>query len=289
MNVGFIGLGAMGLVFAEKLIQAGHSVTAWNRSPGPLAALAARGAVAAQTPEEAMQGDVLFSMLATDAALAAVGLDGPLLDKARKGLIHINMATISIALAAALAHAHEARGLSYVAAPVFARPDAVAAGNAVIVTAGAPEAVARVMPLFEKLGRRTDIVGTRPEQASLFKIAGNFLIASALDSMSEAFTLLAKGGADAQQFYALMTETLFAAPIYKNYGRLVLERNFTPAFQLRLGLKDVKLAQEAAGDLDMTMPIADVLRHHLEDAVADGLGDQDWTAVSQIIARQAGA
>lgn len=289
MKIGFIGLGAMGSGIAENLIKTGHQVTVWNRSPQPLAALAAKGAVAAAAPEETLQGDMLFSMLASDAAIRDLGLDGALLDRAAPNLLHVNMATISIALAAELATVHAERGLGYVAAPVFGRPDAAASAQLVIVAAGDKAALAKAAPLFEQIGRRTEIVGERPQQANLFKIAGNFLIASALDTMSEAFALLEKGGGDAAQFYTLMTDTLFAAPIYKNYGKLVIAKAFEPpGFALKLGFKDVKLAQEAAHDLDMALPIGDVLHVHLDEAVKAGLGDKDWTAVSALIAKKAG-
>jgi 3-hydroxyisobutyrate dehydrogenase-like beta-hydroxyacid dehydrogenase len=289
MDIGFIGLGAMGFGAAENLIKAGHRVTVWNRSPAPMQALAAKGAVAAKAPQDTMQGEVLFSMLASDAAIQAVGLDGPLLDGAARNLIHVNMATISIAMAGKLAAAHHARRLDYVAAPVFGRPDAAAAAQLLIVAAGDKAALDKVAPLFAKIGRRTEIVGTRPEQANLFKIAGNFLIASALDTMSQAFALLGKGDVDPAQFHGLMTDTLFAAPIYKNYGRLVLSKAFDPpGFALRLGLKDVKLAQEAAADLHMALPAGNLLAGHLEEAVKAGLGDKDWTAVSEVIAAKAG-
>jgi 3-hydroxyisobutyrate dehydrogenase-like beta-hydroxyacid dehydrogenase len=289
MDIGFIGLGAMGAGIAENLLKAGHRVTVWNRSPGPLAALVAKGAVAAQDASETLKGDVLFSMLASDAAIRDVGLDGSLLDDAAPNLVHVNMATISTALASELTSAHAERGLGYVSAPVFGRPDAAATAQLVIVAAGEKTALAKVEPLFAAIARRTDIVGAEPQQANLFKIAGNFLIASALETMSEAFALLQKGGVDPAAFHGLMTDTLFAAPIYRNYGRLVLGKVFEPAgFALKLGLKDVNLARQAAEELGMTLPVGDVMRDHLDQAVQAGLGDKDWTAVSALIAQKAG-
>src|SRR6185312_9071075 len=109
-----------------------------------------------------------------------------------------------------------------------------------------------------------------------------------LESMSEAFALLSKGGVDPAAFHALITDTLFAGPIYKLYGKLALDKTFEPAgFQLRLALKDVKLAEEAARDLDMRLPVCELAREHLAEAVQAGLGEKDWTAVSALIARKA--
>lgn len=290
MKIGFIGLGKMGAGIAGNLLRAGHTVTVWNRSPEPAAALAATGALAARSVEECLQGELLFSMLANDAALRELGLDGAVLDRAAKNLTHVNMATVSTALTRELATAHKARGLGYVAAPVFGRPDAAAAGELLIVAAGETATLARLEPLLGKLGKRVVIVGEKPQQAALFKIAGNFLIGAALESLSEAFALLDKGGVDPAQFQEVMSSTLFAAPIYRNYGNLVVQKKFEPAgFALKLGFKDMKLADDAARELNLKLALGDILHAHLDEAVKAGLGDKDWTAVSQIIAKKAQA
>ena len=101
MNIGFFGLGRMGGHIAANLLEAGHTVTVWNRSPAPMQALVAKGALAAATPQDAMQGDAIFSMLSNDAVMREVGFAGPLLDRAAKGLIHVYLATISAAISPA--------------------------------------------------------------------------------------------------------------------------------------------------------------------------------------------
>ena len=289
MKIGFIGLGQMGAALAGQLIRAGHVVTVWNRSHKAVEALAAQGAVAAKSPAEVMQSNVLFSMLASDQAMRDVGLDAELLDKAAAGLIHVNMATISPGFAEALAAAHESRGLDYVAAPVFARPDAAAKGQAVIIVAGAKEAIATVEPLLAQMGRRIVKVGDKPEMANLFKVAGNFMIMSAVETMGEAFALLRKGGVDATQFWETMTEGLFAAPIYKNYGKQILDQAYEPAgFYLRLGLKDAGLVKEAAENLNVPMPVLEIVRRHYEEAMRKGWSEKDWASIAALIAEKAG-
>ncbi len=118
----------------------------WNRSKEPVAELEKKGARAAKTPVDALQGDALFTMLASDAAMRAVGLDGTALDGAKKDLIHSNLATISVEFARELAAAHEARGLHYVASPVFGRPDAAANGYLIVVAAGASAHIETLRP-----------------------------------------------------------------------------------------------------------------------------------------------
>ena len=289
MKIGFIGLGQMGSALAGRLMRAGHQVTVWNRSPKAAEALAAEGATIARTPAETLKGDVLFSMLASDQAMRDVGLDATLLDKAAKGLVHVNMATISPGFAEALAAAHDSRGLDYVAAPVFARPDAAAKGQAVIIVAGAEDALAKVEPLLTEMGRRIVKVGEKPQMANLFKIAGNFMIMSTVETLGEAFALLKKGGVDAAQFLDTMTEGLFAAPVYKNYGKQILDEAYEPAgFYLRLGLKDAGLVKDASEDLNVPMPILDVVRRHYDEAMQKGWSEKDWASIATLIAEKAG-
>lgn len=289
MKIGFIGLGQMGTAFAGLLLKAGHSVTVWNRSPEAVKVLSAEGAVAAKTPAEAMQGEILFSMLASDQAMQDIGLDAGLLEKAAKNLIHVNLATISPAFARALAAAHESRGLGYVAAPVFARPEAAAKGLAVVIVAGANKDVAKVEPLLAQIGRRTVRVGDAPEMANLFKVAGNFMIMSAVESLGETFALLRKGGVDAAQFLDTMTEGIFAAPVYKNYGKQILDEAYEPAgFYLRLGLKDANLVKGASDELAVPMPLLDLVRGHYEEAMKKGWSEKDWAALGALAAEKAG-
>jgi 3-hydroxyisobutyrate dehydrogenase-like beta-hydroxyacid dehydrogenase len=153
MDIGFIGLGTMGSRVAANLVRAGNKVRVWNRSRAPVDALARIGAVPASSARVAFSGDAVFSMLADDAAVRAVIV--PLLDGAPRGLVHVNMATISLSLARELGELHRTRGLTYVAAPVFGRPELAAAGKLTIVAAGDPAAIARVQPLFDVIGVRT--------------------------------------------------------------------------------------------------------------------------------------
>jgi len=289
MKVGFIGLGAMGRAIAGNIMKAGHQVTVWNRSPDAAEALVKQGAIMAKSPEDALQGDCLISMLANDAALRDVGLDGPLLDRATKSLVHANMATVSVALARELGAAHAARGLGYVASPVFGRPDAAAAAKLIVVAAGAANDIERVRPVLEAIGQRFAIVGDVPEKANLFKIAGNFMLAAAIETMGEAIALVRKGGVDPAIFIDVLTNSLFAAPAYKGYGALIVGQRYEPpGFKLRLGLKDAGLTLAAAADLQVPLPLANLVHEHFLEALASGLGDKDWAALASLTAGKAG-
>jgi 3-hydroxyisobutyrate dehydrogenase-like beta-hydroxyacid dehydrogenase len=289
MKIGFIGLGRMGQGVVENLLKAGHAVTVWNRSPGPVAALAAKGAVAAKTPAEALGGEALLSMLSNDAAIREIGLAGSLLEKAPKDLVHVNMATISVGFAKELAAVHRARGLAYLSAPVFGRPEAAAAAQLVPVVAGPADAIERMKPIFAQIGSRTVTLGEEAWQANLFKVAGNFMIASELESIGEAFALLRKGGVDPALFHDVLSGRLFTGAVFKQYGNMVLNKQYEPAgFALTLGLKDVNLVRAAAEGLKVEMPTADLLKKNYEEAVSWGWQDKDWSAIGEVAAKKAG-
>jgi 3-hydroxyisobutyrate dehydrogenase-like beta-hydroxyacid dehydrogenase len=288
MRIGFIGLGRMGHHVAANLMKAGHSVTVWNRSQEPVAALVAKGATAAKSPEDALQGDAVFSMLSNDAVMREIGLAGPLLQKAAKGLIHVNLATISVEFAKELAAAHSKAGLAYISSPVFGRPEMAEAAQLVLVAGGETGALATMQPVFDKIGARTVPVDA-PEKANLFKICGNFMIASELEAIGEAFALLRKGGVDPALFHDVLGGRLFTGAVFKAYGAMILNRAYEPAgFALTLGLKDVNLARSAAEGLKVEMPTAELLKKHYDQAIAWGWQDKDWAAIGEVSARKAG-
>jgi 3-hydroxyisobutyrate dehydrogenase-like beta-hydroxyacid dehydrogenase len=291
MKIGFIGLGNMGSAMAANLLKAGHEVTAYNRSPDKVDALAAQGARPARTVADACGGDVVISMLANDEALEAVtfGDDG-ILASLSPDAVHVSSSTISVALADRLTSAHADAGQGFVAAPVFGRPEAAAAAKLFVVAAGAPGTVDGLSAVFDAIGQRTFVIAEDPKAASLVKLSGNFLIASVIESVGEAMALVGKAGVDKQQYLELLTSTLFDAPVYKTYGGLVARQEFEPAgFAATLGLKDVRLVLAAGEDLQVPLPVASLLRDRFLTLLAIGGGNLDWSAIGALSAWEAGA
>ncbi|MCL5006200.1 MAG: NAD(P)-dependent oxidoreductase [Acidobacteria bacterium] len=289
MKVGFIGLGRMGLPMARNLVKARHAVTVYNRTRERAEMLQAEGAVVASQPSEACSGDVLITMLANDQAVNDVIFGSELIGRLPHGSVHVSMSTISVALAERLAADHRSAGKDFVSAPVFGRPEAAEAAQLAIVVAGPPEAVARCKPLFDAMGQRTFIVGEDAPKANTVKLAGNFLIASAIESLGEAYALLRKSGVEPERFLEVMTSTLFAAPAYRTYGNLIARGQFEPAgFKVPLGLKDISLVLAAAEAVSAPMPIASLVRDHLLTAMARGRKEQDWSSLAQVPAENAG-
>jgi 3-hydroxyisobutyrate dehydrogenase-like beta-hydroxyacid dehydrogenase len=288
MKLAFIGAGNMGSPMARNLLRAGHQVTVYNRTRAHAEPLRQEGAALAESPADAARNaEAIVTMLAEDQAVEQA-VEG-FLETLASGAIHIGMSTISVACSRRLAERHAVCEQAYVAAPVFGRPVAAAAAKLWIVAAGAPESVERCQPVFDALGRGTSVVGDDPWLANAVKIAGNFLLAAALESLGEAFALVRKSGVDAGQFLEIVNSALFNSPLYAGYGSAIAKEQFEPAgFKMRLGFKDLRLVQEAAEAAAVPMPLAGVLRDRYLAAIARGESDLDWAAIARIAAVQAG-
>jgi 3-hydroxyisobutyrate dehydrogenase-like beta-hydroxyacid dehydrogenase len=290
MKIGFIGLGNMGAPMADHLLKAGHEVIVYNRTAEKAKALVRQGARQASSVSDACDADVVLTMLADDHALESVSYgEKKMLESLPKGHIHVSCSTISVALADKLTSDHEGAGQHFVSAPVFGRPEAAAAAKLYVVAAGIPASVEKCQPIFDAIGQRTFRFGDKPSNANLVKLSGNFLIMSVIESLSEALALVGKGGLDQREYLEFLTSTLFNAPVYKTYGTLAVEKKFQPAgFLAPLGLKDVRLALQAAESLRVSLPLADLVRNRFLTLLANGGESLDWSAISQIPARDAG-
>jgi 3-hydroxyisobutyrate dehydrogenase-like beta-hydroxyacid dehydrogenase len=290
MKIGFIGLGNMGSPMASHLLKAGHQVIVYNRTAEKAETLVRQGAQRAATVGHACKAEVVLTMLADDPALESVSYgDNNLLESLSQGSIHLSCSTISVALSDKLTSEHDRRGQHFVSAPVFGRPEAAAAAKLYVVVAGDPTCVEKCQPIFDAIGQRTFRFGGKPSSANLVKLSGNFLIMSVIESLSEALALVGKGGLNQREYLDFLTSTLFNAPVYKTYGALAVEKKFQPAgFLAPLGLKDIRLALQAAESLRVSLPIADLVRNRLLTLLANGGESLDWSAISQIPARDAG-
>jgi 3-hydroxyisobutyrate dehydrogenase-like beta-hydroxyacid dehydrogenase len=290
MDIGFVGIGQMGRGMALNLIKAGHSVRVYNRTESRARDLVGAGARFAATVREACDVEVLVTMVSNDAALDSVifGSEGAL-QYLPAGSIHLSMSTISIALSERLAKSHQERSQAFASAPVFGRPEVAAAGKLYIVAGGDAETLRRLDPLLSVMGQQTFKVSDVPRDANLFKICGNFMIASVTESLGETIALVRKAGLPAQSFVDVLTSTLFAAPIYKTYGALIAnERYSPPGFAAPLGAKDIGLALSAAANLGTQMPLGHLLRDRFDRLLKEGGESLDWSAIAKLSADDAG-
>ncbi|ARP82253.1 oxidoreductase [Bordetella genomosp. 8] len=280
MEIGMIGLGAMGRELARNLAAAGHVVKAWNRSGGQV-----EGVTMVDTPVRALQADIAFTMLSDDAAIRAVLLDADLLAQARRGLVHVVSSTISVAFAKELMRHHREAGIDYVAAPVLGRPDVAAKGELNILAAGAPAALDKARPALEVIGKRIWEMGEQPPMAHAAKIACNMMITMAIEAMAEAVVLTEANGVERDRFFELILNTLFGSRSYQVYSANIAQDRYEPGFKASLGLKDLRLADAAAGELGRSLPMLDAVRRQMAEAVDAGGADKDWSVMAEYTIR----
>ena len=277
MDVGFVGLGAMGRAMASNVAEAGHRVRAWNRSAGePIGGVDRVG-----SPGDAFDGvDAVVTMLPDDASIRDAVLASGALRRAKPGTVHVVMATISVAFAGELVAAHAAAGVGYVSAPVLGRPDVAAKGELNVLVAGEQAWVAKVQPLLDAMGKRTWVMGTDPRQANAAKIAANMMITMAIEAMAEGIAIAGGSGLAADAFLDVVLHTLFGGRAYESYSQNILRGQFDPGFKMKLGLKDLGLAAAAAEAAGTRLPMLDAVHGQMRAAVDAGLGDKDWSAVA---------
>ena len=287
MKIGFIGLGNLGTPIAENILQKQKTLFVYNRTASKAQPLIEKGATACGSVKELTSAcDVIFSIVSDDAALNHItkGSDG-IAKNLKAGGVHISMSTILPATASQLAAIHKQYNSYYVAAPVMGRPEAARAGKLNFLVSGEQKIIEMIKPLLQDAGGAgVWEFGNGITAANVAKLCSNFLIVSAIESMAEAINLAKKSGADAAAWLNMLTQTLFAAPVYINYSNLLLEEMFQPAgFALRLGLKDVNLVIEQSSEVKAEMPIGKLMQQSLNEGVAKGLGDYDWTAVALML------
>lgn len=282
--VGFIGLGMMGFPMAQNLLKGGIQLQVYNRSKEKATPLLAQGAKLANTPSEALDGaEIVISMISNDKVLEEL-INGPngIATQLKPGVIHLSMSTVGPETSKKLEEEHRARGAVYLAAPVSGRPEGAAAAKLFIFLAGETKAKERVKPLLGLLGQRTFDLGEDAEKANLYKLINNFMILSAIEALAEGFAVAEKNGLSPKLVGEILTESLFASPIYKTYAPLIAEGKFDPGFALDLGFKDIRLLQEVSRDSSVPMPFSDLLIEKMLTCMARGDDKKDWSCIASL-------
>jgi 3-hydroxyisobutyrate dehydrogenase-like beta-hydroxyacid dehydrogenase len=291
LQVGFIGLGSMGLAIARSVLKAGHQLTVYNRTRSRADELAPEGARVAESPAAASRAaEIVMTMVADDHALEQIVFaEEGVLSALPAESVHVSLSTVSPALSRRLAAAHRKKSQGYVAAPVFGRPDSAAAAKLVVAAAGPKEAIERCRPLLEVIGRKLFVLEGEAFTANIVKLGGNFMLGAMLETLSEAFALVRKAGIDPKQFLEITAGALFQSPVYENYGKIMAEGRFAPAgFKMTLGFKDVRLVLAAAEELNVPMPLAGMVHDRIMSAIARGRTEVDWSAIAELAAESAG-
>ncbi|MDR2200413.1 MAG: NAD(P)-dependent oxidoreductase [Deltaproteobacteria bacterium] len=282
MKTTFIGLGRMGAPMAKRLIDAGFQVGVYNRSREKTEPFLPLKCEIHPDLKSALKGcDLLFTMLSDDSALLDV-LNGKTSRLLNRSSIHVSHSTVSPGVIKKTETLLNRRGGVQVCAPVMGRPEAAAAGALKVLLAGPDGAKETIRPYLAPLGEVFDF-GSDPSSALIVKLGFNFMIAAAIETLSEAFTFVENNGVNQGGFFRLVTETLFSAPAFKTYGDIILKGDFDQAgFPVALGRKDLGLVTAQALETNSTMPIASVAETRLGRALNLGWGEKDWCCVSDI-------
>ncbi len=288
LSVACIGLGRMGSGIAGNIQKHGFALTVYNRSTEKTKPYVSAGAAAARTPRDAAAAAeiVVTNLMDDSSVLDAVTGESGILAGMRPGSIHIGTTTISPGLATRLAVLHDAHGSHYVAGPVAGRPDAAAAGKLFSFVAGAPEAVERSRPVISAYADRIIPMGTDPAVANSMKLVGNFMVASIIELIGQVYVFAEKRGVDPSIITGMFKQFM---PATSEYVDRISSRNFENAgFTLDGGLKDVTLILAAAGEVNVPLPYASILRDKCLAAEALGMGQLDWSALTEISRLNAG-
>lgn len=288
-ELGFVGLGVMGSRIVERLLDAGHRVTGWNRTRAKAQPLVGRGMRWAGSPREvAEQSEFTFTMVTDTRALHSVteGRDG-ILAGLGPGKVYVDMSTVSPAASCQLAEQVRATGARMVDAPVSGSVSTLAEGNLTFMVGGEPEVFERVEPVLRDIGPRVTRVGPNGK-AALMKIATNLGLAVQMLAFSEAVLLAEKGGISREVAVEVLTNSVIASPMVKYRGPFVLAQPEEAWFDVNMMQKDLLLALEAGRKLDVPLPTTAVANQMLTAARAMGLDKYDFAIIFEALARMAG-
>ncbi len=288
-HLGFIGLGVMGSRMVQRLLESGHTVIGYNRTPSKAQWLLARGMQWGETPAAVAQAvDVIFSMVANTAALQAIagGADG-VLAGLRPQAVFVDMSTVSPTVSRALAAQVAARGAYMLDAPVSGSVITLEEGRLSLMVGGDRTAYERVLPILQDIGPKVTHVGANGLAASM-KIATNLSLAVQMLAFSEGVLLAEKSGIARETAVEVLLNSVIASPMVKYRGPFVLALPEEAWFDVNMMQKDLLLALEMGRELDVPLPTTAVTNEMLTAARGMGLADKDFAVVFEVLARMAG-
>jgi 3-hydroxyisobutyrate dehydrogenase-like beta-hydroxyacid dehydrogenase len=285
MNVGFVGLGAMGAGIIRRLLAAGRPVTGWNRTKEKAEPLLAAGMAWADTPRElASTSDVVFSMLTDTEVVEAVVLgDEGILSGLTPGSVYIDMSTISPETSRALAAAVVEAGSTMLDAPVSGSMATLERGELSIMVGGDESSFERARPVLLDVGSKITHVGNNG-QALVLKLAINLSLVVQIVSFCESIALAEKSGIARETAVDAVLKSVIASPVVAYRAPLILEGNMneTVFADVELQQKDQLLGLSLARELESPMPLAALANEWLTATRAAGLNDRDFVAVHQV-------
>jgi 3-hydroxyisobutyrate dehydrogenase-like beta-hydroxyacid dehydrogenase len=288
VRVGVVGLGRMGVPIAHRLLDAGHDVTVFNRTPGREAGFVERGAAAAASTREIWdRADVCITIVKDDEALAAVTIGpGGLLAEPPPGRTLVDMSTVSLEASRALAEAAQQAGVDYLRAPVSGNPSVVEAGNLTIMVSGDEAVLRRHEQLLRDVGPKVFQLGPG-EEARTMKLVLQVMIAGTAELIAEGLVLGERHGLDRAQLLEVMGESAVGSPFVRYKTAALVAGDYSPTFSAALMLKDVGLVLSAAREAGVPLPLTALLEELFKSCVAEGIGELDLMALVPRLEREA--
>jgi len=275
MRVAFLGLGIMGRPMASNLVKAGHEVTVWNRTAG-------------KDVEGARGAEVIWLCVSDTKAVESI-LFGPqgVHESLAEGQIILDSSTIAPSATRRFAERVAAKGVQYVDAPVTGSKIAAEAGTLIFIVGGDEAAIERLKPLFAATGKKIFRMG-ETGKGEAAKLVMNLQIALIYEGFAEALTLATKLGVDAETLLPLIEASMVRSGVVDYKAPFVLKRDFSANFPLRLMLKDIRLALEAAKEARVKLPGLETVEEIYDMAAEDGHEDLDYAATLTLLEKWAG-
>jgi 3-hydroxyisobutyrate dehydrogenase-like beta-hydroxyacid dehydrogenase len=286
MEIGFIGLGNLGTVMVQNLIEKGYKIHLYNRTTEKMERFRNNAQLHTSVASIAKACDIIFSIVSDDKAVMAISLENEgLIKNLKPNAVHVCLSTIAPSTVVSLSEAHKKRTIDYITATVIGRPEAARNRNLVICYSGSTSKKESILTILKDLGgAKIYEFGEDAKSAAVVKVCNNFMIIAALETMGETFNLLENAGVAPKAFYEMITDTIFSSPIYKNYGKIIIEKAYKdPGFTSQLGLKDTRLALGLADELSTPLPLADLIRNRFFINHNRGRKDWDWTSIVEVI------
>jgi 2-hydroxy-3-oxopropionate reductase len=284
MKVGFIGLGIMGKPMSRNLIKAGHQVVVYDIAPESVAAIAAAGASAGTSAKDvAARSDITITMVpdGPEVEAAILGSEGAL-EGAASGAIFVDMSSISPLVAQKVGAACTAKGIEFLDAPVSGGEPKAIDGTLAIMVGGKQEVFDRVLPLFQAMGSSATLTG--PIGAgNVTKLANQMMVAVNIAAMGEALVLATKAGLDPEVVFNAVKGGLAGSAVLNAKAPMVIARNFTPGFRIRLHQKDLRNALLMAESMKVSLPFTSLAQQVLMSLMNSGRGDLDHSAIATFV------
>ncbi len=288
-KIAYLGMGTMGSGMAANLKKAGHDVSAWNRTPKTSPVLQEADLRVTTDLATALEGaEVVMYCLSDDKAVDDLVFGSHhLLELVPNGAVVIDLSTIDPETSAKERQAFEAKGHSFLDAPVFGTKGEAEGAGLWIVVGGPRDVFESVLPLFQAISETVHYMGEGGKGTAM-KLVGNLLVASQLQALGEALTLAKKAGLNLADVQEVLDVADFRTPIYYGVGRGAQAGDYTVNFALKLMLKDAKLIQDFAGRLGSPVPTAATAQKYIEESMKDGHGELNASALILAIAKEAG-